>query len=66
MLKYILLVLLLIVAGFMANVRLAPSDPAAWNTDPLAASLPMTNGWLIRQRVAMPLRRSWLWMQLQL
>ena len=48
MLKYILLVLLLIVAGFMAYVRLAPSDPVAWNTDPLAAPLPTTNGWLIR------------------
>ena len=43
-----LLVGLLVVAGLLAYIRLAPSDPVRWHPDPLAAPLPTTNGWLIR------------------
>ena len=48
MVKTILLVLLTAVVGFIAYVRLAPSDPLVWHIDPVSAPLPTIGGWLVR------------------
>jgi hypothetical protein len=47
-LKIILVVLVLVVAGVMTFIRLAPSEPAAWHVDPLTVPLPEMNGFLLR------------------
>ena len=47
--KTIVILVLLVVAGFVAYVRLAPTDPAVWNIDPVAVEKPAkTNNFLIR------------------
>ncbi len=43
-----LIIIVLLVVGFAAWVRLAPTDPADWHTDPLTAERPEDGGWLIR------------------
>ena len=49
MVKTLLILLLLAVAGFMLYVRLTPSDPALWHVDPRAIPKPdKPNHWLIR------------------
>lgn len=49
MIKTVLILVLLAVAGFMLYVRFTPSDPALWHADPRAVSKPDTpNHWLIR------------------
>lgn len=40
MLKVALLIIVLVLAGFLAFVRLAPSDPKIWHVDPLTAKKP--------------------------
>lgn len=42
--RTLVLLLALVVAGFALYVRLAPSDPARWNVDPLAAPDPGEGG----------------------
>jgi uncharacterized protein (DUF1499 family) len=39
---------LVVIVGLMAYIRLAPTDPAAWHTDPMTAPVPAMNGWLLR------------------
>lgn len=49
MIKALVILALLGVAGVMAYIRLAPSDPADWHVDPRTATRPDTpNSWLIR------------------
>ena len=49
MVKTLLILLLLAVAGFMLYVRFTPSDPALWHVDPRAIPKPdKPNHWLIR------------------
>lgn len=43
----VLAVVVVIVAGAF-YVRVAPSDPARWNVDPLSVTAPDGNGWLLR------------------
>lgn len=45
--KLILAVLLIAALGTAAYIRLAPSDPARWNIDPVAASDPGDTGVLL-------------------
>ena len=40
MLKMALIIIVLVLAGFLAFVRLAPSDPEIWHVDPLTAKKP--------------------------
>ncbi len=42
--RTVLLLLALVVASFALYVRLAPSDPARWHVDPLAAADPGAGG----------------------
>jgi len=42
MIKYIIAILALLALGLIAYVRLAPSDPKVWNSDPLTAKKPTT------------------------
>ena len=48
MILRVLAVLVLLIGGAMIYVRLAPSNPVAWHTDPTAATAPARGGWLIR------------------
>jgi uncharacterized protein (DUF1499 family) len=49
MLKTLVILALLAVAGFMIYVRVTPSDPALWHVDPRAIPKPdRPNHWLIR------------------
>lgn len=48
MAKLAVLILLAVAAAGLLYIRLAPSDPARWHTDPLAAPVPGMNGWLLR------------------
>jgi uncharacterized protein (DUF1499 family) len=49
MIKTLVILALLAVAGLMLYVRLAPTDAAAWHVDPRAIPKPATpNHWLIR------------------
>lgn len=48
MLKILVLIVLAAIAGLMAYIRLAPTDPAVWHVDPMAAPVPAMNGWLLR------------------
>lgn len=48
MILRILAVLVLLIGVAMLYVRLAPSKPDAWHTDPTAATAPARGGWLIR------------------
>ncbi len=49
MIKTIVIIALLAVAGVMLYVRFTPSDPALWHVDPRAIPKPDTpNHWLIR------------------
>lgn len=43
-----LIIIVLLVVGFAAWVRLAPTDPTDWHTYPIAADLPEEGGWLVR------------------
>lgn len=43
-----LILLLVLLAGALLWIRLAPSDPERWHTDPLTAPIPVGNGWLVR------------------
>ncbi len=40
-----LIVLVLLVGGGLAYIRLAPSDPGRWHIDPIAAPPPGATGW---------------------
>ncbi|MCC5974853.1 MAG: DUF1499 domain-containing protein [Rubellimicrobium sp.] len=44
----VILLLVLLIVGGLLWIRLAPSDPERWHIDPLAAPLPVGNGWLVR------------------
>ncbi|WP_342747272.1 DUF1499 domain-containing protein [Oceaniglobus roseus] len=44
----ILWIVLAVIVAALAYVRLAPSDPARWNVDPLSVEAPEGNGWLVR------------------
>ncbi len=46
--KLVIVVILLGLAGLIAYIRFAPSDPVAWNIDPMTAPAPNGNGWLLR------------------
>ena len=49
MIKTLVILALLAVAGFMLFVRFTPSDPALWHVDPRAIAKPTRpNHWLIR------------------
>lgn len=52
--KTILVLALLAVAGLLAYIRLAPSEPARWHVDPLQASDPGQGGVLLRYPVDVP------------
>ncbi len=46
---YVLTILLVIVLGLMAYIRLAPSDPLTWHADPATVVKPdKPNTWLVR------------------
>jgi uncharacterized protein (DUF1499 family) len=46
--KTVIVIALLAVAGLLLYIRLAPSDPVVWHADPVTAPVPTTNGWLLR------------------
>lgn len=48
MLLKILIALIVLALGAAIYVRVAPSDPAVWSVDPLAADSPGGRGWLVR------------------
>ena len=49
MLRAALVVVVLLVAGLMAYVRLSPNPPARWHVDPVTAGVAgLKNGYLLR------------------
>jgi len=48
MIRTVIVIILLAVAGGLLYIRFAPSDPQSWHVDPLTAPVPAMNGWLLR------------------
>lgn len=48
MLKTAIVAVVVLLAALMLYIRLAPTDAAAWHTDPMTAPVPAMNGWLLR------------------
>jgi uncharacterized protein (DUF1499 family) len=46
--KTLLMAALVALAAGLVFIRFAPSDPRDWHVDPLAATMPDGNGWLVR------------------
>jgi uncharacterized protein (DUF1499 family) len=46
--RSILVIIVIALAALLLYIRLAPSDPARWHTDPMTAAVPAMNGWLLR------------------